>query len=98
MARYRGTEIGQAKRQRIIAIYHGRCAICGAKPPKLTMDHIKRREDGGSHEESNLASACPRCNTLRDKAMQGSREARRKLLRRRLACRHLFAHLVVAAD
>ena len=86
----RGVRIGKTKRQRIVERWDGRCWICGARPTTLTMDHIQRREDGGTEEESNLAPACPRCNRLRDKAMQGRRDARRKLLRLRLQCRHLF--------
>lgn len=37
--RYRGPKVSKAKRARIIAAHDGRCAICGAKPPKLTLDH-----------------------------------------------------------
>lgn len=63
--RYRGVSIGKAKRARIIAKHDGRCAICGAKPPKLTLDHILPRSKGGTQEEENLQPACARCNRLK---------------------------------
>lgn len=62
MPRNRGASIGKTKRQRIIEAHEGRCAICGAKPDALTMDHKIPRVLGGSSLDSNLQPACPRCN------------------------------------
>jgi HNH endonuclease len=66
---YKGVEISKNRRQRIINAYHGRCAICGAKPPILTLDHIVPRALGGTTEDSNLQPACPRCNRRKGEAI-----------------------------
>jgi 5-methylcytosine-specific restriction endonuclease McrA len=67
--RYRGAGISHAKRKRIIERFDGRCAICGSRPPKLTMDHIVPVSRGGTNAEGNLQPACPRCNTKKGDAM-----------------------------
>jgi 5-methylcytosine-specific restriction endonuclease McrA len=61
--------ISKAKRQRVIDAHEGRCAICGNKPPKLTMDHKVPRSRGGTDAEGNLQPACPRCNVKKGNAM-----------------------------
>ena len=44
------------------------CAYCGEgieHGAKLTLDHITPHSQGGSNSESNLVTACHRCNSLR---------------------------------
>lgn len=44
------------------------CCYCGAAVEdgaKLTLDHIKPHDHGGSNEPSNLVTACHRCNSAR---------------------------------
>lgn len=60
--RYRGARVGKTKRARIIERHDGRCAICGSRPPVLTLDHIVPHSRGGTTAEHNLQPACPRCN------------------------------------
>lgn len=40
------------------------CAYCGATPPNvlLEVDHIVPRAEGGTDDDSNLITACERCN------------------------------------
>jgi hypothetical protein len=40
------------------------CLYCGAHPPDviLEIDHIEPLSEGGSNDESNLATACTACN------------------------------------
>jgi HNH endonuclease len=40
------------------------CQYCGAHPPDviLEIDHIEPISEGGSNDESNLATACTSCN------------------------------------
>jgi 5-methylcytosine-specific restriction endonuclease McrA len=68
--------ISKAKRERVIAAHDGRCAICGNKPPKLTMDHKIPRSRGGTDAEGNLQPACPGCNRKKaDKMPTGTAPA-----------------------
>lgn len=44
------------------------CCYCGAtleSGAHLTLDHLRPRSRGGSHEASNLVTACGRCNSSR---------------------------------
>lgn len=57
--------IRQEKRVAIVVIRDGgQCVYCGSSH-KLTLDHIKPRIDGGSHEAENLVTACQSCNSKR---------------------------------
>ncbi len=51
------------------------CAYCGATiedGAQFTLDHIKTRSNGGTHHESNLVTACTRCNSSRgDRSVAG---------------------------
>jgi hypothetical protein len=38
-----------------------RCRVCGA--PAVTVDHIRRRVDGGDDSPSNLRPLCHQCHT-----------------------------------
>lgn len=47
-----------------------RCAWCerdlhGAAPRDVTLDHLVPRIEGGTHDASNLITACQKCNSLR---------------------------------
>lgn len=44
------------------------CAYCGATVEdgaQLTLDHGRPRDHGGSNKETNLVTACARCNSVR---------------------------------
>ncbi|WP_085044135.1 HNH endonuclease [Ensifer aridi] len=55
----------------------GRCCYCGEhmilsyrwrdqqRPDAATLEHLKRREDGGTDHPDNLAVACRRCGDSR---------------------------------
>ena len=42
--------------------YDWRCAYCGHRESKLTMDHIVPLISGGAHDISNVVPACLDCN------------------------------------
>lgn len=47
-----------------------RCVYCcadlhDAAPSDVTLDHVIPRADGGSHDASNLITACRHCNSQR---------------------------------
>lgn len=47
------------------------CAYCGARGVRLECDHVIPVSRGGSHEESNLVTACFSCNrSKRDKLVK----------------------------
>ncbi len=50
-------------RRALFARDGGRCAYCGATA--ATIDHIIPRSRGGSHEWTNVVSACHRCNHIK---------------------------------
>lgn len=71
------------------------CAYCGtalndAKPADITLDHLVCQINGGSHDASNLVTACRSCNSARGKklwrdyATGGSILNINKLVRRKL--------------
>jgi HNH endonuclease len=44
------------------------CAWCGASvegEARLTLDHLTCRNEGGTHEATNLVTSCLRCNSSR---------------------------------
>ena len=47
----------------IVAVYKGRCAYCGAKPKKLTQDHVTPLSRGGHHTAENVVPSCWPCNS-----------------------------------
>lgn len=85
----KGVNIRPGKKERIIAAYQWRCWICGARPPRLTMDHVVRRADGGRASRENLRPACGDCNQLRDKA-RTSQAKRARYLEKLRGAVHLF--------
>jgi 5-methylcytosine-specific restriction endonuclease McrA len=48
------------------AFYGQRCAYCGIKPKRLTMDHIIPLARGGTHTLENLIPACKSCNSRKN--------------------------------
>lgn len=52
-----------AHEKAIKAAYKYRCAYCGTKPKKLTIDHVIALSRGGGHIPENLAPACGPCNS-----------------------------------
>jgi len=73
-ARGKGTKYQGSKwitRQKRLAIYLRdgmACCYCGATVEDgamLTLDHIEPHHNGGSNHESNLVTACRRCNSSR---------------------------------
>lgn len=66
------------RREKRLAIYIRdgmACAYCGASietGAQLTLDHIKTRSNGGNHHETNLITACLKCNSSRgDRSVAG---------------------------
>lgn len=55
-----------SKRKRFLIYTRDRfcCVYCGYSL-KLTLDHIKPRNCGGSHDASNLVTCCSKCNNTR---------------------------------
>jgi len=59
------------RREKRLAIYIRDglcCCYCGASVEDgtaLTLDHIKPRGKGGSHDQTNLVTSCLRCNSAR---------------------------------
>lgn len=57
--------ISQKKRVAIVVLRDNcQCVYCGSDQ-KLTLDHIKPRNFGGTHEAENLVTACQVCNSKR---------------------------------
>ena len=52
----------EAQWRDILDQYHHRCAYCGRKMDKLTMDHVIPLSRGGKHSANNVVPACGHCN------------------------------------
>ena len=69
----RNHQLLNGSRRKRIAIYlrdDFMCCYCGvdlkdAAPEEMGLDHLKCQVDGGSHDESNLVTACRSCNSSR---------------------------------
>ncbi len=46
----------------------GKCKQCGTNDD-LTLDHIKPRSAGGSHDEDNLQTLCRKCNSSKNNSL-----------------------------
>jgi 5-methylcytosine-specific restriction endonuclease McrA len=60
--------ISQHKRLAIYARDGFACCYCGhavEDGAQLTLDHVKPHVDGGTNHESNLVTACHKCNSVR---------------------------------
>lgn len=64
----RGGRVTAAEWATIKERHQHRCAYCGCKPGRLTMDHIIPLARGGQHEPGNIAPACSRCNSRKHAA------------------------------
>lgn len=53
----------EAQWRDILDQYHHRCAYCGSKLDKLTIDHVVPLIKGGKHSASNVVPACLHCNS-----------------------------------
>ncbi len=49
--------------QSLIEAHEGQCLYCGDAEQPLTIDHIRPRKLGGTHDRGNLAPACQSCNS-----------------------------------
>jgi 5-methylcytosine-specific restriction endonuclease McrA len=56
-------DLTPAQWREIKTLFKNRCAYCGAKPKRLTMDHITPLSKGGSHTAANIVPACKKCNS-----------------------------------
>src|SRR5438270_449968 len=45
-------------------VYCGK-SLKGSEPREVTLDHLLPRTSGGTHEATNLVTACLRCNSSR---------------------------------
>lgn len=52
----------EAQWRDILDEYRHRCAYCGKKVDKLTIDHVVALSKGGEHSASNVVPACLHCN------------------------------------
>lgn len=58
----------------LLCLYRSRCAYCGKKSKKLTVDHIIPLVKGGTNTIDNVAPACGKCNSSkRDKLRDAQR-------------------------
>jgi hypothetical protein len=84
------------------------CNYCGtdlhdAKPEDINLDHITPRCEGGSNHESNLITACKKCNSgrgakpVKQYATAGALDRIKRHTRRSLA-RHMVLARAIIAD
>jgi 5-methylcytosine-specific restriction endonuclease McrA len=59
---YTKRQISTVKRTRIFCRDLHQCQYCGARDKPLAVDHIVPEALGGSHDDSNLITACQPCN------------------------------------
>lgn len=52
-----------AQWQELKNVFKQRCAYCGKKCKRLTMDHVTPISQGGNHTLSNIVPACQSCNS-----------------------------------
>jgi len=57
-----------------------RCVICGSRN-KLEVDHRRALMNGGTNDESNLATLCDDCHTIKTKMDSSLRRKREKVCR-----------------
>lgn len=63
--KYGSKWIRPEKRRAIYARDNFSCTYCGATDLPLSLDHVKPREDGGTHDATNLVTACVSCNSIK---------------------------------
>lgn len=57
-----GRDVGNGQRFRVLERDGFKCTYCGSDQ-RLEVDHIVPRSRGGSNDDSNLTTACWRCNS-----------------------------------
>jgi 5-methylcytosine-specific restriction endonuclease McrA len=55
----------EAQWRDILDLYHHRCAYCGRKCDKLTIDHVMPLAKGGKHSANNVVPSCQHCNSVK---------------------------------
>lgn len=55
----------EAQWRDILDTYHHRCAYCGKKSERLTIDHVIPVSHGGTHSVNNVVPACQHCNDVK---------------------------------
>ncbi len=65
-------------RQEIFCRDDHTCQYCGRQGGRLTVDHVVPRHKGGSHQWSNVVTACEECNRV--KGGKTAQDARMRLL------------------
>lgn len=58
-----GAGVTSAQWREILDSTAGLCSYCGARPERLSMDHIDPLTLGGAHDPDNLAPCCGSCNS-----------------------------------
>jgi 5-methylcytosine-specific restriction endonuclease McrA len=56
----------EAQWRDILDQYHHRCAYCGKKMERLTIDHVNPLSKGGKHSASNVVPSCGSCNSKKN--------------------------------
>ena len=64
-----GRDLTAAQWSTILAMFAGRCAYCGRRGRKLTLDHLQPVSRGGAHTASNAVPACGKCNSSKGARM-----------------------------
>ncbi len=57
------TTLTKEQWQTILVAYNHKCAYCGKKLKRLTMDHVIPISKGGAHSCDNVVPACRHCNS-----------------------------------
>ena len=60
-----GRGVTAAQWREILRLADNRCAYCGTRAGKLTMDHIQPLSRGGEHDPMNVIPCCSNCNTIK---------------------------------
>ncbi len=73
-------DVSNSKRNEILQRDGYACVICGSTL-KLEVDHIRALQNGGDNSESNLATLCDDCHTIKTRMDNSLRRKREKLFR-----------------
>lgn len=61
--RANGGDLSRSEWERVKATYRNRCVYCGARPKRLTIDHVIPVSRGGHNDAANVVPACRSCNS-----------------------------------
>jgi predicted HNH restriction endonuclease len=70
-------KVSEATKRKVIARDGGRCVVCGSTM-KLEVDHKAALMNGGTNDESNLATLCDDCHLAKTKMDNSLRRHRQK--------------------